>query len=247
MNSQMNRAAWLAVGTLWATLSGAPAVADDSELFIGTSNGAAGTQPNILLVIDNSISMRDDVRTQATFDPSITYDPGTTGCRTDRVYYIFGNAAQPDCNTTRWFDRAALKCNAALLAFNRVNGGYYTDYVSGYDNGTDKRWEALSTTTAGRSRAVECQDDAGIHGDGVNTTNLYARNGGTTNGYWGTATSTGRIANTAWGVSPMDTQTVTMYSGQYMAYTYGPTLLRPKIDVAKDVASSLLDSVNGVN
>ena len=37
---------------------GAPAVADDSELFIGTST-AAGAQPNILLIIDNSISMND--------------------------------------------------------------------------------------------------------------------------------------------------------------------------------------------
>src|SRR5688572_1432741 len=127
MNSQMQRAAWLGVGLLWATLSGAPAVADDSELFIGTST-AAGAQPNILLVIDNSISMRDDVRTQGDFvhDPLNLYPAGTSGCRADRVYYVFGNAGQPDCDSSnnRWFDLAALKCNAALLKF--VTIGYYT-------------------------------------------------------------------------------------------------------------------------
>jgi type IV pilus assembly protein PilY1 len=246
MNSQMQRAAWLGVGLLWATLSGAPAVADDSELFIGTST-AAGAQPNILLVIDNSISMRDDVRTQGDFvhDPLNLYPAGTSGCRADRVYYVIGSAPQPACNTSQWFYLSALKCDAALQKF--VTVGYYTDYVAQYDDSSDRRWEALSTSSTRRDNAVECQDDAGVHGDGINTTNLYARNGSTSNGYWGTATSTGRLATNAWGSSPLDTRTVTMYSGNYMNYTYGPTFLRPKIDVAKEVASDLLDSVNGVN
>jgi len=240
MTSQMQRTAWFGVALAWAVLSGAPAVADDSELFIGTSN-AAGVQPNILLIIDNSISMDELVRTQEPFDGNLTYPPGGTGCDANRVYYRIGSGSIPDCDTNRWFDLSALKCNRALQAF--ITAGVYTDLMGQYDttnNSSGKRWEAFSTSR--RNAAVECEDDAGVHGNGVDTANLYARNGSTNNGYWGTFAQ--RIT---WGVTPLDTQTVTLYSGNYMNWTYGPRFDRTRLEVVKEVANDLLDTVNGVN
>jgi type IV pilus assembly protein PilY1 len=240
MTSQLQRTVWLAVGTLWATLSGAPAVADDTELFIATST-SAGAQPNILLIVDNSGSMAEEVRTQGTYDGTLTYPAGSSGCDSNKVYWRVGSGGTPSCGTSRWFNLSALTCNAALQAF--LTTGVYTDNMGMYDttnSGSGKRWEAMNNSQ--RDRAVECEDDAGLHGNGTDTSNLYARNGSTNNGYWGTFAQ--RIT---WGVTPLDTQPVTLYSGNYMNYTYGPTFNRPKIDVVKEVANDLLDSVNGVN
>lgn len=57
---KIGRTAWFAAGVLSAAISAAPAAADDTELFIGTST-AVGAQPNILLIVDNSGSMAEDV------------------------------------------------------------------------------------------------------------------------------------------------------------------------------------------
>src|SRR5688572_3210169 len=240
MNSQMQRAAWLGVGLLWATLSGAPAIADDSELFIGTST-AAGAQPNILLIIDNSISMNELVRAQATFDGSISYPEGG-GCEADRVYWRLGTGSMPNCSSNdRWFNLSALRCNAALQAF--VTAGMYNDRMGQFDttdSSNGRRWEAMNSSR--KTNLVECEDDAGIHGDGVDGTRLYARNNSSTTPTWGTFSQ--RIT---WGVAPLDTQTVTLYSGNYMNWTYGPRFDRTRLEIVKEVATDLLDTVNGVN
>lgn len=241
MHLTTERTAWFAAGLFWAAVSAGPALADDSELFIGTST-AVGAQPNILLIVDNSGSMRDEVRTQGTYDGSIEYPPGGSNCSADRVYWVYGDAPPPSCSTDRWFNLSALKCNAALQAFLTV--GWYTDYMGQYDDETDLRWEAISTSADARDNAVECQDDAGIHGDGSDTTKLWAISGAASNGSWG---EFGEPVQVNWGAWPLDTQQVTLYSGNYMNYTFGPTFLRPKIDVVKEVANDLLDSVNGVN
>ncbi len=72
------RMSWLGLGALWALTSGLPAVADDTELFIGNSLSSQA-QPNILFVIDNSGSMGSLVLTQDGFDGSTTY-PAVNGC-----------------------------------------------------------------------------------------------------------------------------------------------------------------------
>ncbi len=231
-----HRIAWSTAGVLWALTAGLPALADDTELFIGT-NLNSQARPNILFVIDNSISMDTLVPTQTSYDSSVTYASG--GCAANRVYWRLGPGSPPDCNTSRWFDMSALKCKAALDAF--TTAGYYQGLMGQYNNANSaKQWEALSSNR--KSNVVECADDAGIHGDGVDTTRLYARNGSTNNGYWGTFAQ--RIT---WGQSPLDSQQTVLFSGNYMNWKYGPTTNRTRLDVVKEVANGLLDSVNNVN
>jgi hypothetical protein len=83
------RMSWLGLGAFWALASGMPAVADDTELFIG-NNLSSAAQPNILLVLDNSGSMGTLVRTQETYDSSITCVPAT------------GRIPAPGVPTTSW-------------------------------------------------------------------------------------------------------------------------------------------------
>jgi type IV pilus assembly protein PilY1 len=72
MNSLRNNFGWMATGFLWAVLSGMPAFADDTELFVGTTASGGGVQPNILFVLDTSGSMDDSITTQPPFDPATT-------------------------------------------------------------------------------------------------------------------------------------------------------------------------------
>jgi len=237
MNAIMKRFSWLSVGALWALVAIGPALADDTELFIGTSLNSQ-QRPNILFIFDNSGSMATDVVTQDTYDGSVTYP--NAGCDPNRVYWRTDTGSAPACDTTRWFDLSALKCKAALDAF-KTAGYYLGDYAAQYDptnNGTGKQWKTLSSSQ--HSRVVECSLDAGVHGDGVDATKLYARNGlGNVAGYWGTLGQ-----QISW---PALGQRYTLYSGNYLNWQYSPTRVRPRIDIVKDVATNLLDTVNGVN
>jgi len=161
----------LGAGVLWAAITGAPATAEDTELFVGNNLGSEA-QPNVLLIIDNSISMSELVLTQADFDAATTY--AKQGCEPDRVYWRTGSGAPPACATDRWFNMTALKCKAASTAF--ASSGFYTDNMAQYDStdsGGGRRWETIGTTR--KDRAVECEEDRGVHGDGVDIGNLYAQ------------------------------------------------------------------------
>ena len=66
MNSiNLKRSLSLLIGTSWAVLSGLPAVADDTELFVTDPSLLGNQQPNILLIIDTSGSMLDSSWTLA--------------------------------------------------------------------------------------------------------------------------------------------------------------------------------------
>jgi type IV pilus assembly protein PilY1 len=239
MNLSNARIGWLAVGALWAFVSGLPAVADDTELFIGTSLSSTA-HPNILFIVDNSGSMASLVLTQETFDGATTY-PAAGGCDANRIYWRTNTGNPPNCSTTsNWFEASALRCDRAAQAF--LTAGFYTDNMAQYDPSTGsggRRWETISSTQ--KTRVVECQDDSGVHGDGVDTGNLYARNGATTAGDWGTSGQ-----SITWGSSPAN-ETYTLFSGNYLNWRNGPTAFSSRLDIVKEVASTLLETVNDVN
>jgi type IV pilus assembly protein PilY1 len=237
MNLIKTRVGWLGLGALWALTAGTPAIADDTELFVG-NNLSSQAHPNILFVLDNSGSMATQVTTQ---DPTTARSSTRSrGCDPNRIYWRTGVGNPPDCTTDRWFNAAALRCNAAPQAI--MTAGYYTDAMAQYDPTTGsggRRWENITTTQ--KTRVVECQDDRNVHGDGVDATRRYARNGGTTAGYWGTATQ-----EILWGQTPAN-ETYTIYSGNYLNWVNSATATQTRLEIVQDVATDLLDSVNGVN
>src|SRR5690606_41423579 len=74
-------AAWLAAGIGWALVAGVPAGADDTEIFFVDPDNIEN-KPNILFILDNSLSMEDMVVSQSPYDPSVTYPD--VGCAGDR-------------------------------------------------------------------------------------------------------------------------------------------------------------------
>ena len=236
MSVTRKRGTWLLTGTLWALGSGIPAFADDTELFVSNSSQFADTaRPNILFIIDTSGSMRTEVETQATY---VSGDDYTGDCRTDRVYWRIGTRNPPNCRTTnRWFNLDALMCYRAIQAF-ASSAGRYTDGMAQYDPDIQDRWERIEPDQ--KDRVVECEDDGGEHGDGTDD-NVYAQNGADTQ-LW----SDNSVVEVAWGQSPTN-QVYTIYSGNYLNWYYGPVTTSTRLQLVKDAATNLLNTINGVN
>ncbi len=228
----------LSAAVLSALVFATAAFADDTELFTGIPNAASTAQPNILFIIDDSGSMGTIVRTQPTYDPATVY---SGACDPNRVYWRTDTGSPPACNTNRYFDKTALMCKAGLTALG--TSGYFTDLMAQYNpsNGS-KQWETISSSQ--KSRYVECQDDWGLHGGPSNpTTNTYPKNGVTNASNAWQMSSTGALK---WGQSPAN-QVYTIYDGNYLNWMTGPTSNETRLQVVQEVATSLLNSINGVN
>jgi len=234
MSVTRKRSTWVLAGMLWALASGAPSFADDTELFVSSTTAFPDAKPNILFIIDTSGSMTNPVVTQATYDPLFSYGGA---CDASRVYWRRGSGNPPDCSTDRWFNRTAFMCDAAMQAF--MSAGFYNDRMAQYDPNSDDRWERLNRNQ--KSRLVECQDDQGLHGDGSDVDEVWAQDGDDSE-LW----SDDSNDEVAWGNSPTD-RIYTTYDGNYLNWYYGPTSTSTRIQVVKDVATNLLDTVNGVN
>ncbi|MFL2545859.1 MAG: pilus assembly protein [Candidatus Rariloculaceae bacterium] len=236
MSTKINRGVSVCAGALWVLVSSHSVLADDTELFISNAGQFLNTaQPNILFILDTSGSMDAKVTTQATYDPNVDHI-GT--CQTDRVYWRTGTGDPPGCGSDRWFNETALMCNSAALAFT-AGTGQYTDRMAQYDPNNDDRWERVRLYR--KNRLVECEDDGGLHGDGSDPTVVYAQNGDDS-ALW----SDDPLDEVAWGQNPT-ARIYTIYEGNYLNWYYGPTITSTRIQIVKDVATNLLNSVNGVN
>ncbi len=231
------RCTWFLAGMLWAFTATTPTMADDTELFVGDSSLYPDAKPNVLFIFDTSGSMNTPVATQTIYDPAVSY-PGS--CVSSRVYWRSGTGSPPDCSTDRWFDRAALMCKKALDAFG-TSAGRYTDRMAQYDPNRDDRWERINRSR--KSRMVECEDDSGSHGAvGGDEDDVYAQNGDDSQPW--SANSNDELS---WGQSPAD-RIYTAYDANYLNWYYGPTTgSQTRTQIMKQVATDLLNTVEGVN
>ncbi|HMB73161.1 MAG TPA: PilC/PilY family type IV pilus protein [Gammaproteobacteria bacterium] len=239
MNSMRNRLAWITTGFLWAFVSGMPAMADDTELFVGSGASVGGVSPNVLFVLDTSGSMDDQITTQPTYDPATAY-PGA--CTASRVYWRSGTGDPPDCTTTQFVESASFVCSAARSAFDA--GTTYTGVAAQWDSVQSSsidialRWETLGQGRAGDF--VECAQDSGIHGNGINGTNHYATD---VDGSLWTSEVDDEIS---WTSNPTN-GIYTFYTGNYLNWYYGSTVTQRKIDILKSVTTDILNGISGVN
>lgn len=239
------------VTTALITLSsGAPALADDTELFVGDASAQEGAYPNLLFILDNSGSMGSQPSgssgTSQSYDPAVTY-AGT--CAPGRIYYLAGGGGgggglpdPPECDSGAYFTTSALMCNAAGDPLNET--GFYTDSIARWDTHTDDsnqhQWEDLDT--ADTTSYVECQADEGVHGGTPSPlTDVYAANGSA--GPWSNRRAD-RIRR--WNRS---FNTTTLYTPNYLNYYWSLGVLenRTKLEIVQSAAVDLINSMNNVN
>jgi type IV pilus assembly protein PilY1 len=230
--------------------AGMPASADDTELLVGPTVTPATIRPNILFILDTSGSMESDV--SSGYDMNGTYS-GT--CDEDRIYWKQPSTSTtdepPDCNTRQWVHKDAFKCQTALDYMNdptRGNGKSLRMRAARWQTeSSPRRWStALYSGTNNSLKAginwVECEADRGTHGDGVNTSKVWATDNTTSNssrGPWNSSNAN----EISWG----SRQQVIFYTGKYINWYNNPTSVSSRLDVMQQVLKQVLNSMTGVN
>jgi type IV pilus assembly protein PilY1 len=234
-----HRRAWhsLLLGSLLALSSGLPAVADDTEIFVNP-NAGAGIRPNLLLILDTSTSMSSVVNvTRLPYDRTQQYDGP---CNDDRIYFSVGaNAGAPSCSSSNGVDppefkAEALKCSVAVESI-RV-AGFWTGKALQFDEDT-AAWSELPVDD--NDAPVECDVDAGIHGENDISNRRYAQNGDEDEPW------TSREADAI----DWRNQVVTLYGANYLNWLYSDDVAGQltRIDVLRAVAKQLVLSLDNMN
>ncbi|MGC3982267.1 MAG: PilC/PilY family type IV pilus protein [Steroidobacteraceae bacterium] len=144
--------AWiLLLATLITTFGGVAAMADDTEIFYGST--ATASAPNIMLILDTSGSMDTNVTTAVAYDAGTTYTWSAGSCDSSYVYYAT-NSTVPTCSTTNRVLATQFYCSPATTGWSASSSsssssasgvgafgtvGYYSDYAT--------RWMTSTTTS----------------------------------------------------------------------------------------------------
>ncbi len=235
--SKWHKLRYSAFGLCVALFAGQPALADDTEIFVGQTLDR--DQANVLFIMDTSGSMGATVDWDAPYDPAVSYDGD---CDADRVYWTnSGNSAPSDCSTANedWVFADAFVCQQGwnVMAVD----GNFTDRMARYrhrSNVSRREWQQLRS--ASFAQPVECRSDDGRHGDGTDELRVYAAQ----YDHAPFHTEPGGPNNIDWNAYPE----YTVYTGNYLNYINNPSNFTfTRLDVVKLVARNTLGRVAGLN
>lgn len=207
--------------------------ADDTEIF-ELNPDAADTRPNVLLIIDTSISMDGNVLTQEDWDPSIDFDGS---CNDNYIYWQPSNSPNlPSCSGSNQqrISVSRFLCQAALPALQTVGQVTIPETVQWRSWENPDRWHG--TLQAGRDTNVECRNDhmSGTHSGLTTNDNRHPRDGnGLTEGF-----SNSNEIN--WN----NTGSYVFYTGNRLNYLRNSgQVSRTRLEVVQAVAKATLDQL----
>jgi len=241
MQKSNSRITGLLLGMFLAVSSAGPALADDTEIYVGA---VSTVKPNVLLIIDTSYSMNatDAIDDHPTFNPTNSYG-SLTGCTDDsKIFFTVGaGATPPTCSSTNWIssNTTSQKCNKLANATASVATAYAGRWTgkAGQYNTTTKTWEDLLPN--GASGTVECMADRGTHGSSSTCGNCYAMN----NGLSAWTNAVGSEINWA------QRQTYTFYSARWVRWNSQPagSYSMSRLQAVKNAVNDLVSSVDDMN
>src|SRR5688572_30692349 len=95
MNLRTSRFTATLIGFAIVWTGGQPALADDSEIYLDAVSAAQKIKPNVLILMDTSISMQAQVlEDKGPWDATKVY-PNIGACRDDRYYWVDANTSDP--------------------------------------------------------------------------------------------------------------------------------------------------------
>lgn len=275
-------------GLLLSVAAVTAAYADDTEIFFN-QNGA-DIPANVMFVLDTSGSMNDLVTTQKPYDSSQSYKAdGCSGAQFDPSYYYISAKGIPACNSTQRLLKSQFKCASMMSPLKSSGfatdafaqwGGSVTNKVTGKGTVANPT-VTVTTTTYGWKRSVdvtnttgyiECKADAGVDGDGVDLSKLYASTDtfslqtktttppGTTvvvsdsvsafpqrlTGVWDASKN---IFSAAGSGSGTCNASCTIYDANYLNYINDSTQtdISSKMSIMHNAVNSLMNSLTGIN
>ena len=251
MNTLIQKTTWTCAGLLLALTCGTPALADDTELLL-INPDTAQQIPNVMLIIDSSGSMGDQEQTREVYDYTLAYAGAATPCDPNYYYWTEYKKVVPTCDpaNTKRILKTAFVCDSGMKQIQGI--GSYRKRMAQHRDGasgifsillglTDSvRWQKLEP--GNETDLVECSTDNGIHGDGVNTAQVYAQRGGDQPPF--TSNKKDRVN---WGSWPTS-QSVTVFDGNYLNYIENPVLIMDsRINIVQNTATAILNSIEGIN
>jgi type IV pilus assembly protein PilY1 len=243
MNKVIRKTTGIVLGMTLALVSGAPAIADDTELLLAAPVASSEFYPNVIFILDTSGSMGSRQESSLPFD--YTEDYSAYGdCSSDNLYWST-DGTTPVCDTDQvnFIAKSSFHCDDATLPLE--GAGRYTGILvqrrTGASGGAVS-WQAIESSNS--TDDVECQNDSGVHGDNDvdTTTKTYASSQGGGNAWTSNANQ-----EVAWGSSGANV-TYTVYDGNYLNYQNDPTTDRiTRLQIMQDVTKTVLNSTNNMN
>ncbi len=221
-----------------AVLVSAPAVGDDTEVYLGASTTPSVVRPNLTFIIDTSGSMGVNVTSTTTageYDASESY---SGRCRNDRIYWS-SDGTPPSCRTSQYVESDANTCGASFASLSVGGSGYYVGRFARYRSSRRSDfWSTLSRNN--HNNVIECQADWGVHGKNSSNDPYPAseRRGGP----WRSNSS--RAIN--WNNTG---RTYTLYSANYLNWRESAvsTTTNTRLEIVQDVFSNLMTSISNIN
>lgn len=232
MRSRLTHALLAAAAGFMCTL---PAYADDTEIYANAASPTSAIRPNILLIVDTSLSMRTtDARNERTpYDRAALYEP-IGNCTPGRIFYRHAGEGIPDCTSTRYIEASANHCAKLASALSGI-AGRWTGKVAQW-NAESKAWRALHNATD----EIECAADDGVHGSNAAPAGATHAKNDPAEKWTSDAAST-----INWSQIP----TYTFYSANWLNWrTSTPaTETLSRLDAAKNAVTTLAASLDAVN
>lgn len=248
-----------------------PASSEDIEVYVGSQSYRQGANAKVMIIFDNSGSMRNLEEVKKPYNPNVTYD--TKGYKefSDAAIYFNrgenvddGSGLVPTSHSnSRRFNKDILGCETAWEKLRTV--GYYTGYLREYQiKGNTGSWEPLPAEMGlSTNNPVDCFDDI---------VNKNPRNGTYSSKYVqipndrypinGTGNAKNDLENVAytkdWALANSQSsvlqggQPVTLYTANYINYYHATesdvgTESKTRLEVAKETINELLTATPGVD
>ncbi len=142
------------------------ASSEDIELYIGDVAQRTGNRPQVLIIFDNSGSMRTEETVKEPYNPHKNYPAvnGFSKLSDEYIYYTKGagidnsELSPDDPNERRKFLAAINSCATARERLASV--GFYTGRIREYTfEGNSGSWQEVSATTGENITIIDCEDD----------------------------------------------------------------------------------------
>ncbi|MCE0558651.1 PilC/PilY family type IV pilus protein [Motilimonas sp. E26] len=205
-------------------------LADDTELYIADVSAQNGLRPQVMIIFDNSGSMRNtELLTKEPFDPTASYGEPNSG----KIYWAKAGDGVPSKSDDNYFLVTKNNCQSSIAPLS--SAGKYT--------GNMRRWFAKKRTwrtlSSDKGTWFDCREDVDykITSNPASGVEGYPRNG--SNNPYSSNTSTDIFRGN---------DGVTLYTEKYLYWHYqNNTIKKSRLAIAQDAISELVKSTPSVN
>lgn len=134
-------------------------MADDTELFVSDVSSQYGIKPQVLIIFDNSGSMKSSEQIVAEpYDSSVNYIPDDKSSRSNRIYWSSNAGEIPSSDSSNYFLTTDNNCQASLssLSANGLYNGNVRHWVENKNQAKKSSWKKLNS---GNGTWVDCKED----------------------------------------------------------------------------------------